>query len=318
MALQTTDNHGQPKLERVFKDINENTESYTYRSPKGLLFATQFTQSAVALMELARYKDMEARGLIPDNCNFAGHSLGEFPALAAFAQIMSIEQLVAMTFFRGMVMQVAVQRDEQGASNYSMCAVNPSRISKLFDERMLRFIIKTIVGETGRLLEIVNFNISNRQYVCAGELITLDCLTEVLHYITTQKPNLEWINRPGSGTDEETSFSSFIRSIVRETQTKQKVVELKRGTGITPLQGIDVPFHSTLLRPGVGSFRECLASEIHKSNLDVKKLVGRWIPNVTGKPFRNDREYFELVYSLTGSTAVKGVLEAWKGKVITI
>jgi fatty acid synthase subunit beta len=223
-----------------------------------------------------------------------------------------------MTFFRGMVMQVAVQRDEQGASNYSMCAVNPSRISKLFDERMLRFIIKTIVGETGRLLEIVNFNISNRQYVCAGELITLDCLTEVLHYITTQKPNLEWINRPGSGTDEETSFSSFIRSIVRETQTKQKVVELKRGTGITPLQGIDVPFHSTLLRPGVGSFRECLASEIHKSNLDVKKLVGRWIPNVTGKPFRNDREYFELVYSLTGSTAVKGVLEAWKGKVITI
>ncbi|KAF4637609.1 hypothetical protein G7Y89_g486 [Cudoniella acicularis] len=268
MALQTTDDHGQPKSERVFKDINEDTESYTYRSPKGLLFATQFTQAALTLMELARYKDMETRGLIPDNCNFAGHSLGEFPALAAFAQIMSIEQLVAIVFFRGMAMQVTVKRDEQGFSGYSMCAVNPSRISNLFDERMLCFIIKTIVEETGKLLEIVNFNISNRQYVCAGELLALDCLTEILHYIATQKPNLEWINRPGSGADDETRFLSTIRSITQKTQAKQTVIELKRGTGIIPLEGIDVPFHSTFLRPGVASFREFLASEIDRSNID--------------------------------------------------
>lgn len=308
LTLQTTDAHGQPILERVFKDINEDTESYTFRSPKGLLFATQFTQAAITLVELARYKDMEARGLIPDNCSFAGHSLGEFPALAAFAQIMSIEQLVAICFYRGMVMQVTVKRDEQGASDYSLCAVNPSRISKLFDERMLRFITSAIAQETGWLLEIVNFNISNRQYVCAGELIALDCLTKLLDCISNQKLNVEWINQPGSGTDDETRFLSTLRSIAQEAQARRTVIKLKRGTGITPLEGIDVPFHSTFLRPGISTFREFLASKIDPSNIDVKKLVNKWVPNLTGKPFRNDRKYFEYVYKLTGSMVIQELL----------
>ncbi|KFY15817.1 hypothetical protein V492_01746 [Pseudogymnoascus sp. VKM F-4246] len=311
MTVQTTGGHSQPILQRVFKEIDEDTESYTFRAPKGLLFATQFTQSAITLVEVARYRDMEARGLIPDNSRFAGHSLGEYPALAAFGQIMSIEQLVAVCFYRGMSMQVTVKRDKHGASDYSLCAVNPSRISKFFDERTLRFITKTIAQETGWLLEIVNFNISDRQYVCAGELVALDCLTNIIECISTQRLNVEWINRPGSGVDDETLFLSTLRSIARELKGRKTAIELKRGTGITPLEGIDVPFHSTFLRPGVPTFRECLATNIDPSNIDAKKLVDKWVPNLTGKPFRNDRKYFELVYNLTGSVVIQRVLQEW-------
>ncbi|KAK9235158.1 acyl transferase domain-containing protein [Lipomyces kononenkoae] len=311
LTVQTTGDDGQPILEKVFKDINEDSESYTFKSPKGLLHATQFTQAAITLVELARYKDMEARGLISENYNFAGHSLGEYPALASFAQIMSIEQLVAICFYRGMAMQVTVKRDEQGASDYSLCAVNPSRVSKTFNEKMLRFITTTISQQTGWLLEIVNFNISNRQYVCAGELIALDCLTKLLDRIA-KGLNVDWINRPGSGLDGKTVFLSAVRSIIQEAQAKKTRVELKRGTGITPLEGIDVPFHSTLLRPGVATFRDFLASKIDPSNIDAKKLVNKWVPNLTGKPFRNDRKYFEYVYNLTGSVPLQKLLGEWR------
>lgn len=51
---------------------------------------------------------------------------------------MPIESLVSVVFYRGLTMQVAVERDAAGRSNYSMCAVNPSRISKTFNEEALQ------------------------------------------------------------------------------------------------------------------------------------------------------------------------------------
>ena len=69
-------------------------------------------------------------------------------------------------------MQVAVERDEHGRSNYSMCAVNPSRISKTFNEPALQYVVENIAEETGWLLEIVNYNVANAQYVCAGDVST--------------------------------------------------------------------------------------------------------------------------------------------------
>ena len=312
LILQTIDDNGQPILEKVFKDIDNSTESYTFRAPKGLLFATQFTQVAISLVELARYKHMQSRGLIPDNSSFAGHSLGEYPALAAFAEFFSIEQFVAIGFYRGMTMQAAVKRDEHGASNYSLCAVNPSRISKLFEERTLRFITSTIAQETGWLLEIVNFNISDRQYVCAGELIALDCLTKLLDSIATKRMRVESINQAERGLDESNTFLSTLRTIVQEVQAKATTaINLQRGLGIVPLEGIDVPFHSTFLRPGISTFREFLASHLNPAAVEMEKLVDRWIPNLTGKPFRTDRSYFEHVYKLTGSVKLEKLLKGW-------
>jgi len=40
-------------------------------------------------------------------------------------------------------MQVAVQRDADGRSNYAMCAVNPSRIGKTFNEQALQYVVGT-------------------------------------------------------------------------------------------------------------------------------------------------------------------------------
>lgn len=170
MTFETVDTDGSTKSEKIFKEINENTTSYTYRSPTGLLSATQFTQPALTLMEKASFEDMQSKGLVQRDSSFAGHSLGEYSALAALAEVMPIESLVSVVFYRGLTMQVAVERDAAGRSNYSMCAVNPSRISKTFNEQALQYVVENIAEETGWLLEIVNYNVANMQYVCAGDV----------------------------------------------------------------------------------------------------------------------------------------------------
>ena len=114
--------------EKVFKDISEHTTSYTHRSPRGLLFATQFAQPALTIMEMASFEDVKSKGLVSTKSAFAGHSLGEYSALAAIAGIMPIEKLLATVFHRGLTMQRAVHRDDAGRSNFGMVAVDPSRI----------------------------------------------------------------------------------------------------------------------------------------------------------------------------------------------
>jgi acyl transferase domain-containing protein len=49
-------------------------------------------------------------------------SLGEYSALASVADVLSLENLIDVVFYRGMTMQSAVVRDAQGHSNYGMCA----------------------------------------------------------------------------------------------------------------------------------------------------------------------------------------------------
>ena len=165
MTYETVAADGAIKSEKMFKEIDENTTSYTYRSPTGLLSATQFTQPALTLMEKAAFEDMRAKGLVQRDSSFAGHSLGEYSALAAMAEVMPIESLVSVVFYRGLTMQVAVERDELGRSNYSMCAVNPSRIGKTFSEQALQYVVENVAETTGWLLEIVNLNVYNQQYV---------------------------------------------------------------------------------------------------------------------------------------------------------
>lgn len=170
MTFESVNADGSIKSEKIFKEIDETTSSYTYRSPAGLLSATQFTQPALTLMEKASFEDMRSKGLVQRDSSFAGHSLGEYSALAALADVMPIESLVSVVFYRGLTMQVAVERDEQGRSNYSMCAVNPSRISKTFNEQALQYVVENISEQTGWLLEIVNYNVANMQYVAAGDV----------------------------------------------------------------------------------------------------------------------------------------------------
>ena len=312
MTFETVSSDGTVKSEKIFKEITEETTSYTYRSPTGLLSATQFTQPALTLMEKASFEDMHAKGLVQRDSSFAGHSLGEYSALAALAEVMPIESLVSVVFYRGLTMQVAVERDEQGRSNYSMCAVNPSRISKTFNEQALQYVVENIVEETKWLLEIVNYNVANMQYVCAGDLRALDCLTNVLNYLKAQKVDIQSLMERMSLEEVKGHLMAIIRECAKQTEAKPTPLELQRGYATIPLKGIDVPFHSTFLRSGVKPFRSFLLKKIHKTSIDPSKLIGKYIPNVTAKPFELTKEYFEDVYKLTNSPRIGNILANWE------
>ena len=160
----------------LFPDIDLRTSRYTFQSPTGLLFATQFAQIALVVTEKAAFEDMRAKGLIQDGAPFAGHSLGEYSALASIAEVLPISALVDVVFYRGITMQRAVERDDQSRSNYAMVAVNPSRIGKTFTDAALREVVDTVFNKTDSLLQIVNYNVDGQQYVVAGELVALQCL----------------------------------------------------------------------------------------------------------------------------------------------
>ncbi|KAK4236035.1 acyl transferase domain-containing protein [Achaetomium macrosporum] len=311
MTFETVASDGSIKSERIFKEIDEKTTSYTYRSPTGLLSATQFTQPALTLMEKASFEDMKAKGLVPRDSTFAGHSLGEYSALAALADVMPIESLVSVVFYRGLTMQVAVERDASGRSNYSMCAVNPSRISKTFNEEALRFVVNNVAETTGWLLEIVNYNIANMQYVCAGDLRALDTLTGVTNYLKAMKIDIEQMLKEIQPEMVKEKLVEIIKACAADTEAKPKPLELQRGFATIPLKGIDVPFHSTFLRSGVKPFRSFLLKKINKTTIDPAKLIGKYIPNVTAKPFALTKEYFEDVYRLTNSPKIGHILANW-------
>jgi len=130
MEFEHIQPNGTTQVEKIFKGVDENSSSYTYISPEGLLSATQFTQAALVFMEKAHFEDMKANGLIQERSTFAGHSLGEYSALTALAEVIPADSLASIVFYRGLIMQSTVERDAEGRSNYGMCAVNPSRVSK--------------------------------------------------------------------------------------------------------------------------------------------------------------------------------------------
>ena len=159
MTYDTMDKDGNVKTLPLFGDINVRTPKYTFSHPSGLLFATQFAQIALVVTEKAAFEDMRLRGFVQKDCAFAGHSLGEYSALASIADVLPISSLVDVVFYRGITMQRAVERDSENRSNYAMCAVNPSRISKTFSDAALREVVDTIAFKSSALLEIVNYNV---------------------------------------------------------------------------------------------------------------------------------------------------------------
>ena len=113
--------------------------------PKGLPFATPLSlhRSLLSKMSHAAVEDLRSKGFVQPDAASAGHSRG-FPAFASVADILPNSSLVDVVFYRGLTMQHAVERDEQSLSSYAMCAVNPSRVSKTFDDAALREVVDTI------------------------------------------------------------------------------------------------------------------------------------------------------------------------------
>ncbi len=111
--------------------------------------------------------------------------------------------------------------------------------------------------------------------------------------------------------DVKAHLVEIIDECAKHTEAKAKPLTLERGFATIPLKGIDVPFHSTFLRSGVKPFRSFLLKKINKTTIDPSKLVGKYIPNVTARPFELTKEYFEDVYRLTNYPRIGHVLANW-------
>lgn len=255
-------------------------------------------------MAKAHFEDMKARGLIPRNgALFAGHSLGEYSAISTLGELMSVEELMAIVFFRGLTMRLVIKYDDLGRSEYGMAAVNPSKVGGGFDEESLRWVVAQITVRSGWLLEIVNYNIEGLQYVCAGTLRALWCLSNVL----------ECIRSEGIGVmvKRDCVDHVLVRFVEEASTLDSHAVELVKTATSTPLRGVDVPFHSSFLRSGVDAYREFLKANLARRNVKPELLVDKWIPNVTGKPFGISKIDFEEAYRLTGSQVLRDIVLKW-------
>lgn len=246
---------------------------------------------------------LKSKGLLSHDALFAGHSLGEYTALSTIGEIMPFEKMLSIVFYRGLTMQAAVDRDEKGRSKFAMVAVNPSRVGKSFSQRQLQVLVKLVREKTEGLLEVVNYNVEGQQYVCAGELSALSCLGDACDSIA-------------KGPEILTADSELERLVSRLTQEEAKKpqpVQLTRGVATIPLEGIDVPFHSTFLLPRMSAFRNVLLRHISVEAINPDKLIGKYVSNVTGKPFAISKEYLEEVYAKTKSEVVAAALVEMAG-----
>lgn len=313
---------GNVKSVPLFPEITQDTYHYTFKAPNGLLSATQFTQPALTLVEIAGFEDMRSKGIIQENSAFAGHSLGEYAALASVADVLPVESLADIVFYRGMTMQHAVPRDSDNRSNYGMSAVNPSRVSSTFDQRALSFVIDLIRKHAKEnedvkkpVIEIVNYNVENYQYVVAGDLVSLDVLSTVLNAIKVMKVDIQELLKTMSTESVAEHLSDMIKmslNNVLEKRKKSGFVALERGYATLPLPGIDVPFHSSFLLPGVTPFRNYLTKKIQAEYIDVSLLTMQYIPNLTAIPFEVSFEYIKMVYEKTRSFKLKECLTKWE------
>lgn len=146
----------------------------TYRHPEGLLNLTQFTQVALATVAFAQSARMREAGVTFEPAYFAGHSLGEYNALGAFAQIIPLETVVELVFHRGSTMHHLIERDAKGRSNYRMGALRPNQFG--VTDATVKDYIAGVAKESGEFLEIVNYNLAGSQYAIAGTIAGLEYL----------------------------------------------------------------------------------------------------------------------------------------------
>ena len=248
--------------------VRDNPEKLTVQGalqkhPKGVLHLTQFTQTALVTKALADRAVLETRGAFLPGSPFAGHSLGEFSALAA-ARVMPLEATIEIVYQRGLTMQNLVERDENGESPFAMSAIL-SRPSIGLNQAKIQELVEAAVQETGKTLEIVNYNVRDKQYSVTGYITALEHLEKHLRILAR-------------------GHKTFVR-----------------------LKGIDVPFHSSLLRSGVTDFRQVLESHLPQ-NIDWSEIDGLYIPNLLPRPFGVQNDYLRQVQQLTGSPVLKKIL----------
>ena len=248
------------------KELTAN--GVTYRHPEGLLNLTQFTQVALATVAFAQTARLREAGADIWPAYFAGHSLGEYNALSAFADVIPLETVLELVFHRGSTMHHLIERDAQGRSNYRMGALRPNQFG--VDDAHVKEYVESVAKASGEFLEIVNYNLAGQQYAIAGTIAGLKAL---------------------------------------KADSARRVAAFGGKPAFMLVPGIDVPFHSTLLRKGVPEFRDKLDALL-PAYIDYRgRLVGRYIPNLVASPFEMTKEFAAKILEVVPSERIKAALD---------
>jgi fatty acid synthase len=244
----------------------------TYHHPDGVLYLTQFTQVALATLALAQTARLrEADALVAD-AFYAGHSLGEYTALSAYAGTIELETVLEVVFHRGSTMHHLIPRDDQGRSDYRMGALRPNQFG-VDDEHVVEYV-ESVAEASGEFLEIVNFNLAGEQYSVAGTVAGLAAL---------------------------------------EADAKKRTAEAGGKGSFMMVPGIDVPFHSRVLHPGVPDFREKLDGLLPE-RINYEILIDRYIPNLVARPFELTPEFVESILAVVPSEPAQALLDEWDAR----
>ena len=143
------------------------------------------------------------------------------------------------------------------------------------DDADVTSFVAEISERTGEFLQIVNFNLRGSQYAIAGTVRGLDALEE-------------------------------------EVERRREITGGKRSFILVP--GIDVPFHSSVLRVGVADFRRSL-ERVMPRDKDPRLIVGRYIPNLVPRPFTLDRDFIQEIRDLVPAEPLDEILadyDTWR------
>ncbi|MCV7193973.1 type I polyketide synthase [Mycolicibacterium brumae] len=145
------------------------------------------------------------------------------------------------------------------------------------DDADVTAFVADIAERTGEFLQIVNFNLRGSQYAIAGTVRGLEALEE-------------------------------------EVERRRELAGGRRSFILVP--GIDVPFHSSVLRVGVADFRRSL-ERVMPQQPDPAILVGRYIPNLVPRPFTLDRDFIQEIRDLVPAEPLDEVLadyDTWRAE----
>lgn len=128
--------------------------------------------------------------------------------------------------------------------------------------------VAEISERTGEFLEIVNYNLRGSQYAIAGTVRGLE-------------------------------------ELEAEVERRREITGGKRSFILVP--GIDVPFHSRVLRTGVAEFRRSL-DRVMPRDRDPNLIIGRYIPNLVPRPFCLDRDFIQEIRNLVPAEPLDPIL----------
>ena len=130
----------------------------------------------------------------------------------------------------------------------------------------VREYVESVSKASGEFLQIVNYNLAGQQYAVAGTIAGLKAL---------------------------------------KADSSRRVAEYGGKPAFMLVPGIDVPFHSTLLRKGVPEFRDKLDALLPQT-IDYRgRLVGRYIPNLVAAPFEMTKEFAAKILEVVPSERIQ-------------